>query len=157
MRNICRLIAAGTLTAPILLGAASLAYAAETEFDHEAAAAGQHGSIAHEVHSGADGDGNAYFSEEWAIATDQGAAASDTSSSANADDDWDDDWDNGWDDDNGDDWDDDNGDDNGDADYNGGHDGWDWDDDPSASFEQEIAFAGPDGAFASDTESHAEG
>ncbi|WP_033441124.1 hypothetical protein [Saccharothrix sp. NRRL B-16314] len=74
MRSIIRLIAAGALSLPIIIGAAGIA-SADVEFDQNNASATQHGAAVYDLASGADDHGNAYFYEQWQVAGPYGAGS----------------------------------------------------------------------------------
>ncbi|GAA1358421.1 hypothetical protein [Saccharothrix algeriensis] len=80
MRNICRLIAAGALTAPLLIGAAGLAYA-DSGFNQSSTYAGNTGAAAYSVTAVAV-DGVALYQEELVYAGPWGAGTSTTSAAA---------------------------------------------------------------------------
>ncbi|MEJ2858243.1 MULTISPECIES: hypothetical protein [unclassified Saccharothrix] len=84
MRTFHRLITAGALSAPLLIGGAGLA-SADALYAHDAAWAGPNGAASHSVLAFAD-DGNAFFHEEAAAAGPNGAGAFSTTSWAG--DDW---------------------------------------------------------------------
>ncbi|MFD1149694.1 hypothetical protein [Saccharothrix hoggarensis] len=71
MRSIIRLVAAGAVSLPILVGAAGLA-SADVEYEQSYSAATAQGAVTHSVESGA-GHGYAYFHEQFLGAGPQGA------------------------------------------------------------------------------------
>ena len=74
MRTLHRLIAAGALSAPLLIGAAGMA-SADAEYGQTTAVAGPNGAWFHSVHSVADDHGNACFHEHAAAAGPDGAGS----------------------------------------------------------------------------------
>ena len=74
MRSIIRLVAAGALSLPIIIGAAGIA-SADAEFDQSDVAATSQGASVYDQASGADDYGNSYFYEQYQLASEQGAGS----------------------------------------------------------------------------------
>lgn len=74
MRSIIRLVVAGALSLPLLIGVAGIA-SADVEYDHGSASATAEGAVVHEVASGADAYGNSYYFEQYQIAGNYGAGS----------------------------------------------------------------------------------
>ncbi|NUS63230.1 MAG: hypothetical protein HOY78_13760 [Saccharothrix sp.] len=120
MRTLHRLIAAGALSAPLVIAGAGLA-SADALYAHDAAWAGPNGAASHSVLAFADDDGDTFFHEEAAAAGPNGAGSFSTTSWAG----------DGW------------------------HHGDD-DDGASATYYNQVAFAGDEGAYFEQTYSHAD-
>jgi hypothetical protein len=74
MRSIIRLVAAGALALPIIIGASGIA-SADVEFDQSNASATADGAVIHDLISGADGEGTSYFYEGYEVAGPYGAGS----------------------------------------------------------------------------------
>jgi len=74
MRSIIRLVAAGALSLPLIIGAAGIA-SADVEFDQGNVSATADGATVHEQAAGADDYGNTYFYEIYEVAGPYGAGA----------------------------------------------------------------------------------
>ncbi|MFI9010479.1 hypothetical protein ACIGNX_24900 [Actinosynnema sp. NPDC053489] len=74
MRSIIRLVAAGALSLPLVLGAAGIA-SADVEFDQNAASATADGATVYDLASGADAHGNSYFVQVFEAAGPYGAGS----------------------------------------------------------------------------------
>ncbi|MCC8247988.1 hypothetical protein [Saccharothrix luteola] len=74
MRSIIRLVAAGALALPIVIGASGIA-SADVEFDTNSASASADGATIHDLASGADGEGGSYFFESYEVAGPYGAGS----------------------------------------------------------------------------------
>lgn len=74
MRSIIRLVAAGALSLPLIIGAAGIA-SADVEFDQNNASATANGATVHDLASGADGEGGSYFYESYEVAGPYGAGS----------------------------------------------------------------------------------
>jgi len=79
MRSIIRLLAAGAVALPVLVGAAGIA-SADAEYEDSTVAATPFGAGIHTVESGADEDGVAYFYESFLGAGPMGAGFEQTGS-----------------------------------------------------------------------------
>jgi hypothetical protein len=74
MRSIIRLVAAGALSLPLIIGASGIA-SADVEFDDHNVSATDNGATVHDLASGADGEGNSYFYESYEVAGPYGAGS----------------------------------------------------------------------------------
>ncbi|MFE9743673.1 hypothetical protein ACFYOT_02085 [Saccharothrix saharensis] len=74
MRSIIRLVAAGALSLPLVIGAAGIA-SADVEYDQGSASATADGATVHDLASGADAYGNSYFFEQYQVAGNYGAGS----------------------------------------------------------------------------------
>lgn len=74
MRSIIRLVAAGALSLPLLIGAAGIA-SADVEYDQNAASASADGATVYDLASGADGHGNSYYVVQFETAGPYGAGS----------------------------------------------------------------------------------
>ncbi|MBB5959612.1 hypothetical protein FHS29_006233 [Saccharothrix tamanrassetensis] len=81
MRTLYRLIAAGALSAPLLIGAAGLA-SADTDYHQSHTGAGPYGAYHHSVWSGTDGHNHSYYHEHFSWAGPEGAGTGHVSASA---------------------------------------------------------------------------
>ncbi|NUT48047.1 MAG: hypothetical protein HOV94_12170 [Saccharothrix sp.] len=74
MRNIIRLVAAGALALPLVIGASGIA-SAEAEFDQSDVAATSTGASVFDQASGVDNHGNSFFYEQYQLAGGYGAGS----------------------------------------------------------------------------------
>ncbi|MFE2752651.1 hypothetical protein ACFXGA_11690 [Actinosynnema sp. NPDC059335] len=74
MRSIIRLVAAGALSLPIIIGAAGIA-SADVEFDQSDVAATSQGASVYDQAAGADDYGNSYYYEQYQLAGEDGAGS----------------------------------------------------------------------------------
>lgn len=74
MRSIIRLVAAGALSLPLVIGAAGIA-SADVEYDQGNASASADGATVHDLAAGADAYGNSYFFEQYQVAGEYGAGS----------------------------------------------------------------------------------